>query len=60
MFIPNYITAGIKTKEQAIKHALEAIIESPGCADMDGTCGITVFNQLFILKPKKKKKAEEI
>jgi len=48
-----------KTKEKAHEVILESLILNPACAGVDGTIQISLGQNLYSLKPIKKKKNEK-
>lgn len=60
-FIPNYVSAGIKTRNDAITHIFDCLSKNPGCAGLDGTLTICYGGEVFNMSiaKKKSKKDEE-
>lgn len=50
----------MQTKENAWCAIFSAILESPSCADDRGICTLILGPQMYQLKPKKKRKDDEI
>ena len=57
-FIPNYITEGLKSKAEAVRHILECLIKNHACAGNDGKLMVGYGGQWLCLTPIKKKKNE--
>ena len=59
-FIPNYIRAKFKTKEDAMLKILENIQNTPGTADLSGEVGLMLYGTFITIKPVKKKPTKEL